>query len=275
LRDADSDVRRAALIAVREAATRGNSPVPVEELLQIARHDPQAINRSLAARAATSQGNERAILYLRDYWGEVPLEERVTYVEAWAQSGALAAGGERELEWVMGTDSSMPGVVAALALQHHSEGARAVLVRTLHGGAPREQSFAARMVALQFAELLAAVKKLLQKPGLEDDLKVDILARLATLPRESRSAVVELKKLASGVGHAAPAARHALAELGDASVEAGLLGELGFGNAAARLEAASALLALGRDSKVAVLLGDRQLDTRVRAACLVRAPRPR
>jgi hypothetical protein len=274
LRDADSDVRRAALVAVREAATRGKSPVPVEELLQIARHDPAAINRSLAARAATLQGNERAILYLRDYWREVPLDERVTYVEAWAQSGALAAGGERELEWVMGTDASMPGVVAALALQHRSPGARAVLVRTLHSGAPREQSLAARMVALQFPELLAALKGLLQEPGLDTHLKVDILVRLASVPKQARDARGQLKKLASSLGDAAATARHALADLGDASVEAGLLGELAFGSANGRLEAAAALLALGRDAKVAPLLGDRQRDTRIRAACLVRAPRP-
>jgi hypothetical protein len=274
LRDADSDVRRAALIAVREAATRGKSPVPVEELLQIARHDPEAINRSLAARAATSQGNERAILYLRDYWREVPLDERVTYAEAWAQSGALAAGGERELEWVMGTDSSMPGVVAALALQHRSEGARAVLARTLHSGAPREQSFAARMVALQFPELLTALKKLSQESGLDNNLKASILERLAAVPKESRAAIAELKKLASSSSDAAAAARHALANLGDASVEPGLLGELGFGSAHGRLEAAAALLALGRETKVAALLADRQRETRVRAACLIRASQP-
>lgn len=273
LRDADSDVRRAALVAVRIAAD-DSGLVPVEELLQIARHDPEPINRSLAARAATSRGNERAVLFLRDYWGEVPLAERVTYVEAWAQSRALAAGGERELEWVMGTDAGMPGVVAALALQHHSEGARAVLVRTVDAGALREQALAVQMASLQFPELLTAVKKLLKDPDLEDSLKVTILRRLTGVPKESRAAVAGLKKLASSASNAASAARHALAELGDAAVTPALLGELGFGGASGRLAAAAALLALEQDAKVALLLGDRVRDTRVKAACLVLASQP-
>jgi hypothetical protein len=274
LRDPDSDVRRAALVAVRRAADQGQS-VPVDELLQMARRDPEAINRSLAARAATSQGNPKAVLFLRDYWGEVPLEERVTYVEAWAQSKALPAGGQRELEWVMGTDSGMPGVVAALALQYQLEGARAVLIRTLKRGAPREQQLAAQMVSLQSRDLLTALKGLLKEPGLESNLKVSILARLANVAKESRAARAALKAMASSTGESAAAARYALADLGDGSVKPALLGALGFGSSSGRLAAAAALLTLGEDPKVAPLLGDRSRDTRVKAACLVLAPRPR
>lgn len=270
LRDPDGDVRRAALIAVRAAADQDQS-VPVDELLQMARHDPQAINRSLAARAATSQGDPRAVLFLRDYWGEVPLDERVTYVEAWAQSKALLAGGERELEWVMGTDASMPGVVAALALQHQSEGARAVLIRNLKTGAPREQQLAVQMVSLQFREFVLALKGLLKDPATEDNLKVSILSRLANVGKESRTARVTLKKLASGTGEAASAARYVLADLGDGSIKSALFGELGFGSVNGRLAAARALLALGEDQKVAPLLGDRSRDTRVKVACWVLA----
>jgi hypothetical protein len=273
LRDPDSGVRRAALVAMRVGGDDAGA-VPVDELLQIARHDPEPVNRSLAARAATSQGDERAVLFLRDYWSEVPLEERITYVEAWAQPRALAAGGERELEWVMGSDAGLPAVVAALALQSRSEAARAVLGHAVQAGAPREQELAVQMAALGFPEFVKALKTLLDDPSSDDQLQVTILLRLARLQGEARAARTRLKKLAASPGAAAPAARHGLAYLGDDSVQGALIGELGFGSASSRLEAAAALLALEQDSKVAPLLGERVRDTRVKAACLILASSP-
>jgi HEAT repeat protein len=119
------------------------------------------------------------------------------------------------------------------------------------------------------------LKGLLKEPGLESNLKVSILARLANVAKESRAARAALKAMASSTGESAAAARYALADLGDGSVKPALLGALGFGSSSGRLAAAAALLTLGEDPKVAPLLGDRSRDTRVKAACLVLAPRPR
>jgi hypothetical protein len=131
------------------------------------------------------------------------------------------------------------------------------------------------MSSLQFRELLAALKDRLKDSDTDSNLKVSILSRLANVAKESRAARVTLKKLATGTGEVASAARYALADLGDDSVKPALLGELGFGSNSGRLAAAAALLTLGEDPKVAPLLGDRSRDTRVKVACWVLAPRSR
>ncbi|HTM46570.1 MAG TPA: hypothetical protein VL137_16545 [Polyangiaceae bacterium] len=265
--DGDVGVRRAALGAARMSA----GSIDIAALLNAANHDPDALNRSLAARVETARGGERAVLFLRDYWASVTPAERVAFVEAWAEPAALGAGGERELVWVIETQHGMAQISAAAVLQRHSQTARGVLLSAVRDGALEEQRLAAQLISLEQSDVVPTLKQVAES-GADPGVRVVIWHRLATVAAEKKAAIAALRVLAQGQGREAQGARYALAAAGDPSVIPVLQTELTAQDPSTRLQSAFSLLALGQAPKAAHLLADRSTEVRRKVACMLLAP---
>lgn len=263
LNDGDARIRRAALEATRASGALDN----LDELLQIGRLDPDAINRSLALRAAAASGQQRAVLYLRDHYTAASPTDRTVYVEAWAQAAARKAGGERELEWVVGTQDGVAAAAAAAVLQLQSLAARVKLRELLRGGSLAQQQLAAQTLALGDAENLKLAREMAQGQEHDAQLRVTLWRRLAELDAQRAAAIAALQKLGAGAGSGARPARAALAALGDASVKRALLADLRDPDPAVRVAAAQSLIDLTAGADAANLLADPALSVRTRVAC--------
>jgi HEAT repeat protein len=267
--DVDERVRRAAF----EAALEAPSEADLDALLESARLDPDALGRSLAARAVGASGGERAVLSLLDAWDRADEETKLSIVEAWSTPPAWSSGGERELLKVAESGTGLPALAAAAAVLRnggtHAGAATTLLVRAIAQGASDERRAGITLAPISDAEVLRVIKEAAKDPDL--DVRVMALARLLDLPEQRASAQKELKKLAQTSGNIAEQARAALAALGDESVRPALLAALREKKPGDRQVAALGLVRLGDYSSAASVLGDDDATTRATLACTILA----
>jgi hypothetical protein len=266
-RDPDERVRHAALSAALEA----RDPDDLGSLLEAARLDPDAMNRSLAARAAGAIGGQRAVLAIKDLWANADQSARIALLDAWAMPAAYPSGGRREITRVAESRSSLPAVAAAGALLRQG-GADAELGTTLltsevAQGTDAERRLAIRLVPVTDVEARHALEKAAE--GQDVEVRVMALARLVESADGRQKAVGGLRKLAQGHDGVAVQARAALAAAADRSVTAELVAQLGSKNAEERRLAAIGLIRLGNYARAATALGDDDPRVRTEVACSI------
>jgi hypothetical protein len=289
-------VRRAALRAMNEAPD-GADLAPVFE---VARGDPEPIVRTDAVRLLALMGrrepeSDLATLpaditrLLRDLYptADEPLREDIG--AAWAAPEVFSHGGREALRVLLASEQGAGALSAAAAVLREPRvidpeieaAARATLVRAIESGARRHRLHAIAMVPLDKGKgprprekgpqpLLEA----LEKASVDEDLdvRVSALGRLASLaaPPESRpKAILGLEALAGGSDppELISRARLILANAGDLRVQAWVEKDLGASEAWTRLSAVGALVALGRATRAAPILGDSDPSVRTRGAC--------
>jgi hypothetical protein len=269
--DPDERVRRAALRAANEAA----DPADLNGLLDAARRDPDPMSRTLAIRASGTIGGERAVLALRDRWARADSAIRIAIIDAWAQRRAFDAGGERQLTWVIESESGPEAVAAAATLLRSRSDARevalAVLVRSIAAGTQLERRAAIHLAPIEEPSISKRIEAAAE--DVDAAVRVAALGRLALLDdaRRRDKAVLRLRKLAKGEGAIALEARAALATAGDVSVTDMLQKQLASRSSEERRRAAIALLELGDYARAATALGDDDPGVRASVACSVLA----
>ncbi len=273
--------RRAAMRAAAEAGDAREEAA----LLEAARLDPEPIVRTEALRAAiaVSEGGAGLVTRLRDLWqaqsGDDGLREDIAV--AWALP-KLYAGGGREALAVLITGGAgagagrIAGAGAVLRAPHADKelaaSAAALLARTVESASHRERLHALAIMPLGDPALVAAVAKAAGEGEVDPVVRVAALSRLTHVKERREAAVRDLEALARKIApgedsDVARRARMALAHAGDLRVQAWLEEDLGAKDPSARLEAASALAALGRAARGAPLLADADASVRTRAAC--------
>ena len=269
-RDADPSVRRAAL---RAAIKVPNSP-ELQELLEVARLDPDPLNRSLAARAAGRIGGEPAVVGLADLWSRADGPGRVAIVDGLSAPETFSAGGATELRRVIESGPSLAAVTAAAALADRGDPgqrglALSVLEGTIRDGDPKEQKAALQIAPLTDPELLAAVVD--ASKDSDSLVRVAALSRLATVKNRRSDALGSLRELAKSGEDVAVQARSALARAKDPSVTPALEQALQAPSAQERERAALDLIQLDELPRAAVELADRSPSVRIRIACAILA----
>jgi len=262
--DPDERVRRAAL----EAALEAPAPLDLEPLLEAARLDPDPLARSLAARAVGKLGGTQAARGLSDLWERADEDVRLTIVEAWSMPRSFQSGGREALLRAAESGQGVTAVAAAGALLRTDRllaGAMTtLLLRAVADGSSDEQMLALLLVPLE-ARSLSVLEAASRDP--DPTVAISALARLADDRGQRPEAVRELARRAKGNGASADAARIALAEAGEPSVEPLLAQALASSDRERRRAAGAALIALGSFSRAATLLGDADADVRTRTAC--------
>jgi hypothetical protein len=282
VREEDGDARRKAYAdpapAVRRAAMHAGAVAlnagDVAALSEAARLDPEPIVRTDAVRALGAIGGAAVVAQLRDLWtnADGPLREDIA--AAWARPATWAAGGRDELRILLAQGDG-PGAIegAGAALREAARdpeidaSATALLVRVIARGSHRDRLHAIAVAPPRLsAPLLAAFRA-----AKEDDditVRVAVLGRLLDSPPDREAAVRALEAIAASAAPApAPRAKLALAEAGDARVQALLEADLTASEPSVRLGAAMGLAALGRSARAAPLLADAEPSVRARAAC--------
>ncbi|AKT43380.1 hypothetical protein [Chondromyces crocatus] len=283
MKGADGPMRRARLLDgdehVRTAALRASiltaDPNDRQALLDVARHDPNPMARSLALRAVSRIGGEAVVLALKDLWvrGDEPLRQGI--VEAWAAPASLEAGGTRELQWVIATQQGAPAIAAAAALvrtvaQEASADALGVLVRAVESGLTRDRVYALRVIPLDAPTARAVVTK-----AQTDKDPVVALAALArdleaTPPAPGRARVMpQLLKIAGGSSNQASQAKGMLARAGVREVVPFLARDVPSKDARLREEAGVHLVELEEWGRAAPLLADADPRVRTVVACAI------
>lgn len=269
----DVEVRRAALTAAWHSA----DPEDVPALLEAARVDPDPESRASASWALGRVGGAAVVLGLRDLWPRATPLMRRRISEAWSMPESFDAGGERELVAVVETESSLPAVLAALALQQKKAGPRglatAALLRALSGVDAERRLFTLLGAPWSEPELRAAIVSLASSK--DAATRVVALLRLSEHTELDAASLVELRKLSLDPAlSVALVARAVLARAGDASVKAGLLRDLAAPRADHRTLAAVALISLEQWSAAAHALADDSPDVRRAVSCQLLAPSP-
>jgi hypothetical protein len=255
-------VRRAALEAAVEAPASLDEPA----LLEAARLDPDALCRSLAARAVGAIGGEHAVRALVDAWERADEDDRLNLVEALGDRRAFAAGGRAELLRIAESEHGVPAVAARGLLARLDANTSAamtnLLARDIAGGSTDEQE-----LAIATAPLAGPVLKSLHDATHDADptLRIAALERLVELPAERTQALASLRDEAKS--DAMGEARAALARAGDRSVEPELVKALGSSGWNERQRAALSLISLGDYAHAATLLADDDANVRVAVAC--------
>jgi hypothetical protein len=265
--DPDERVRRAAFEAANEAPTALDEPA----LLEAGRLDPDPMSRSLAIRGVGALGGERAARGLRDLWERAEEDVRLAILGAYATRATYVSGGREALLREAESGHGVSAVAAAGELMRVEPGYRetavALFVRTIGDGDSEERHLAVLLAPLEHPSVVTALKKIGEG---DPTVRVAAFERLATLPKERRAALVELKKLAQS-STASEAAHAALARAGDASVAPKFRGDVASKDELRREAAGRALVALGDYANAATLLGDGSADVRVATACTILA----
>jgi hypothetical protein len=265
-RDPDPEVRRAAL----RAALKKPSGPELQELLEVARLDPDELNRSLAARAVGRIGGQAAVIGLKDLWARADETGRLALVAGLSAPNAFSAGGAAELRRLVESGPSLPGVAAAAVLVQRGDPeqrgiALSVLRAAILKGDEKEQKAALRVAPLSDSEILAAVIETSKSP--DSLVRVAALSRLTTVKNKRKEALTALLALADGGEDAAAEARSALASAGDGRVAPALVKQLEAPTPQARQRAALDLIRLGEIPRAAVELTDPDVNVRLRIAC--------
>ncbi len=261
--DPDERVRRAAF----DAALKAPLASQLSDLVEAARLDPSAANRSRAAQAAGRIGSEPAVLGLMDLFSGGDEQDQLAVLDAWSQTPAFRRGGERELFRAL----SRPGLVsvsaATLLLRSRESRAAAlgVLARAIAEGSDDERRTALMAAPLDEASIKDALDKAAKSPSPE--LTPLVLSRLAELPGRSASARASLEKLAQEKSDYGLEASYALARLGSLRAIARVEQELSSERASRRLRAAVTLASLGKKQHLAPRLADQDPWVRATLAC--------
>lgn len=270
----DADVRRAALAAAAHSADGADA----RPLLEVARLDPDALNRTAALRALGALGGPEVVVGLADLWSVAETEQRLSIIKAWATPTSFASGGRTQLLRAAELETGIVAVAAALELTR-ADAEAAGLATTLLGGALRGSDASARLLALyevpwsnqQLKELVV------QAQG-----SPDAAARWVSLFRQveqgnaAEPARQALRALANESGTTVGLlARVTLARAGDASIKPALRADLKAARGRDRMLAALALAELDEWGGAAQALADDSPSVRQTVACqLLAEPRP-
>ncbi len=276
-------VRRAALRAMTEARDEGEAEV--EPVFEVARLDPDPMTRTDAVRflARVGRAGRDVALRLGDLYPSADDAVREDIGAAWAAPGIFEHGGRGALTLLLAGEPG-PGTLSAAGAVLREVGARDTeltgAARSLVARAIASGSLRTRLHAIALAAAPAAVGQPhvdAVTAALEDaakdadpEVRVSALGRLAAAGGPRREAAIrELEALAApeGSSPAASRARMLLAAAGDARVQAWLEGDLRSDEASTVLGAVSALIALGRASRAAPALANKDAGVRTNAAC--------
>lgn len=268
--DPDLRVRRAALRAAKDARVTADLP----ELFEVARLDPDRVSRRLALEAIGAIGDADSVARLRELWTAGDETERLAIAKVWSSQRGFAAGGERQLGWILSTQSGLPQVSAAATLLHKqtqplASVAEQVLVTAIESG-PVEES----RHALQVAPTTPKVTSAIQTAAKDKD-EARSVAAATVLSRSKADSVLAVKRLTELRGSSdqdvSTAAWFALAVTGDPEATRWIEGQLAAKDPERRLLAGIAEYADGSDAKAvsraAALLADPDASVRVRFAC--------
>lgn len=288
--DPSPRVRRSAIRAAGEAKDEAD----LDLLFETARVDPELLLRNEALRAmsqilrsdkAARRASEH-VNRLRDLWTSGDDAIRQDVAVAWALSPAFENGGREALRVALAVGNG-PGAIAAAGVvlrnatkdEELSSSASALLARVIVEGPRRDRLHAITLSRTTVAAELEALRKAATEE--DRDIRVPALGRLLASKVDHEAATKELLALAGqGVKggpptddprlrEAAARARQVLAEAGDLRVQAWIEEDLAAADSDQRLQAASALAALGRQSRAIMLLTDGDASVRTRAACTI------
>ena len=265
-RDADPGVRRGAL---RAALKQPNTP-ELQELIQVARLDPDPLNRSLAARAVGRIGGDDAVVGLVDLWARAEGPERIAIVDGFSARETFSTGGAAELGRVIESGPSLPAVTAAATLVAQGDPeqrglALSILKVTIVEGDSKEQKAALRIAPLSDPEILEAVVE--ASKATDSFVRVAALSRLTAVDSKRGAALAALQELAAPDDDVAVDARSALAQAKDPSVIPALEKQLQAPAPEQRQRAALDLVQLGQLPLAAAELADSAPSVRLRVAC--------
>lgn len=270
--DPDERVRRAALIAAREA----NDPADADHLLEIARLDPDPAIRSHAILILGTYKSERISSALRDRFTNMDEALRLSVVQAWGTPQLYSHGGQRELERLIAHRTGLEVVAAASLLARDpvsevSNPAITRLVRFMNEGTTDEQRLALVMMPVSSTETTTA---LLDKTRAEDQ-QVAVIAwsRLLAHPTFQKRAEDQLSTLATSSPESSLAlqAEAALAAGGSIKVKPLLKVGLNDKDPSIRKVSGIGLVRLGLLAEAASLIGDEDADVRRTIACRISA----
>jgi hypothetical protein len=290
LLDPSPAVRRAALRAIEEEPSADDLPA----VFAVAREDPVPMVRTDAVRLVgllAHEDDDRGTLALRiarfldDLYptADAPLREDIG--AAWAVPEVFAHGGRESLKLLLLSEQGAGALTAAAAVLREPRvvdaevetAARATLFRAIESGVQRHRLHAIAIVPLEKGSrasggmsLLDAVEK--AAADADPEVQVSALGRLASggAPPSGRGgAILRLEVIAAATGPSAivSRARLLLANAGDIRVQASLEKDLTASDAWVRVSAVGGLIALGRATRAATVLGDVDASVRTRGAC--------
>ena len=270
--DPDERVRRAALIAAREA----HDPADADHLLEIARLDPDPITRSHAILTLGTYKSERVSGALHDRFMKMDEALRLAVVQAWGTPELYAHGGQKELERLVAHNTGLEVVAAASILARDlapevKNPAMTRMIRFMNEGTTDEQRLALIMMPVSSVDTTSA---LIEKTHAEDT-QVAIIAwsRLLSHPTFQKRAEDQLTTLATSSPDPSLVlqAEAALAAGGSIKVEPLLKNRLGDKDPSIRKVSGIGLVRLGLIAEAAALLADEDADVRRTIACRISA----
>lgn len=265
--DPDLRVRRAALRASKDARSPGDLP----HLFEAARLDPDRVSRRFALEAIGEFGSGADVSRLRELWTAGDEAERLVLVDVWVRNRAVEA--ERQLTWVLSSQTGLPRLSAAAALLRRQavevrQWAEEVLTSAVESG-PVEESRHALEVAPRTPKIEAAIRAAAKDK--DEGRAIGAAIALSQSKVDAAVAVKRLKELrASPNGEVANAATFALAVAGEPDANKWVDDQLTAKDPERRLAAGFVKLAKGGDgqvSKAATLLADPDALVRLRFAC--------
>ncbi len=271
--DVDERVRRAALLAALEAGDEED----VEELLEVARLDPDPLTRNRAYQTLGKVGGKRVALALQDRFVTADEQLRLAIVDAWSQPGIYEQGGRRQLARLLTHESGLDALVAAsvLAREENESLRNRGMNRMLYfadEGTTDERRLAARLLP---AGSGVTTKKLVELTKAQDpQVALIAWARLLGDARHRDAAQRTLLAVARKDTSEGFQARSALAATGDERILPFMKEQMKSSSPENRRVAGTALVRLGAYPELAPLLADENPEVRHVVACraLTRAP---
>ena len=268
--DPDQRVRRAALTAAREVASKDD----IELLLEVSRLDPDALARSRAFQALGRIGTERVALALKDRFSTAEEELRLSIIDAWGQKALYELGGRRELTRLLSHNSGFDAIFAAQILTKDKDVALrnqsyARLTSFTKDGTTQERRMALRFLPQKHAQTIPLLLTLAQ----DEDEQVAVIAwaRLLGSKEHRAKSQAALTKWADSTSPLAYQARAALSASGDQDTIPLMQRQLNHDDPNTRKQAGLGLLRLSAWQQVAQLLADPDAGVRRTIACKVLA----
>jgi hypothetical protein len=268
--DPDLRVRRAALRAAKDARAEAD----LSHLAEVARLDPDRVSRRLALEVIANSGKAPFIDDLRELWHQRDDSERLDIVAAWQHERAFAAGGERQLNWVMSAQNGLPKLAAAVALLARGAGpvttwAEDVLVEALESGSTDEARY-----LFEHAPRTERLNQTFKEVATSEEEGRSLWAAKALVGERDKDGIVVLRKLAKSPNpDVADEAKYALAAVGERDALQWLDAELSSEEPERRFKAATVRAGKFTNQtgleKAAPILADSDASVRTRFACWI------